>query len=69
MPRFCALLNHRLLDVSSFLGAAERWLPEKMEDWKADQVHGRPGEIARRMLRYRRSSVQLRRVPRGDRKT
>ncbi len=37
MPEVVAFLNHRIVDVSSFTGMAERWLPAKLELWKADQ--------------------------------
>eukprot|EP00747_Dinoflagellata_sp_TGD_P189231 gnl/TRDRNA2_/TRDRNA2_49274_c0_seq1.p1 gnl/TRDRNA2_/TRDRNA2_49274_c0~~gnl/TRDRNA2_/TRDRNA2_49274_c0_seq1.p1 ORF type:complete len:341 (-),score=60.90 gnl/TRDRNA2_/TRDRNA2_49274_c0_seq1:30-1052(-) len=37
MPKLHALLNHQIIDISSFIGMAKRWMPEKVEEWKEDQ--------------------------------
>lgn len=34
MPNFVKYLNHRIIDVSTFLGVAERWCPDKLQAWK-----------------------------------
>lgn len=36
MPKVYEVLNHRIIDVSSFIGMAERWLPRKVDHYKAD---------------------------------
>mmetsp|Transcript_27265 Transcript_27265/g.45440 ORF Transcript_27265/g.45440 Transcript_27265/m.45440 type:complete len:346 (+) Transcript_27265:17-1054(+) len=38
MPEVYGFLNHRIVDVSSFIGMMERWLPDLTEAWKADQA-------------------------------
>lgn len=34
MPRVYSFLNHRIIDVSSFTGMMERWLPDSLAAWK-----------------------------------
>lgn len=34
MPKVYSVLNHRIVDVSSFLGMAERWLPDTLSQHK-----------------------------------
>lgn len=34
MPQVYSFLNHRILDVSSFTGLMERWLPDSLAAWK-----------------------------------
>eukprot|EP00392_Amoebophrya_sp_AT5.2_P017489 g17851.t1 len=36
-PSIYHYLSHRIIDVSSFLGVAERWMPHKIEMWRAHQ--------------------------------
>jgi oligoribonuclease len=38
MPAVYGFLNHRIVDVSSFTGMMERWLPESEAAWKAAQI-------------------------------
>ena len=38
MPAVYAFLNHRIVDVSSFTGVMERWLPESLVAWKEAQA-------------------------------
>lgn len=37
MPAVYAFLNHRIIDVSSFLGMMDRWAPGKKREWAEDQ--------------------------------
>lgn len=37
MPTFVSNLNHQIIDVSTFIGVARRWLPWKEDEWKDDQ--------------------------------
>mmetsp|Transcript_90916 Transcript_90916/g.161837 ORF Transcript_90916/g.161837 Transcript_90916/m.161837 type:complete len:350 (+) Transcript_90916:60-1109(+) len=37
MPQVYKYLSHQIVDVSSFIGMAGRWLPEKVDEWKQDQ--------------------------------
>jgi len=37
MPDVYAFFNHRIIDVSSFTGVMERWLPSSLEAWKLAQ--------------------------------
>ena len=39
MPEIYDFLNHRIVDVSSFTGIMERWLPDALAAWKEDQAH------------------------------
>lgn len=34
MPDFTKCLNHQIIDVSSFVGAMKRWLPDKLEAYR-----------------------------------
>ena len=36
MPQVYSFLNHRIIDVSSFTGLMERWLPNSLTAWKLD---------------------------------
>lgn len=37
MPGVYAFFNHRIIDVSTFTGVMERWLPGSLEAWKKSQ--------------------------------
>jgi oligoribonuclease (3'-5' exoribonuclease) len=38
LPEVVRFINHRIVDVSTFIGMAERWNPEAVEAFKADQA-------------------------------
>lgn len=37
MPNVYGFIHHRIIDVSSLIGCCERWLPEKIYDWREAQ--------------------------------
>ena len=56
MPEVYHFLNHRIIDVSSFTGAMERWLPQSLEAFMADQKHN--AEYNHRAVNDVESSIQ-----------
>jgi len=57
MPEIYAFLNHRIIDVSSFTGMMERWLPDALAAWKEDQGQG-PSNYNHRAMNDVEASIE-----------
>ena len=57
MPETYSFLNHRIVDVSSFTGMMERWLPDALAAWKEAQAQG-PSNYNHRAMNDVESSIQ-----------
>jgi oligoribonuclease len=69
MPKLFSFLNHRIIDVSSFIGMMERWLPDSVTAWKeyaAEEARSGGAKYDHRAVNDTESSISTMRWVRSN---